>query len=132
MTYGPAVNMEEPKKKLRNLKAHIPDAEHLLQPFGEYLADNLNAFMLPVGFIRTSLKAIYELRTGYRIVSREKVWNSLVGQPLIIYRMLEIEIPFIARTVFEKEFADAVIMLYKEVQEESKYSIMNRDKPSRY
>lgn len=122
--YGPAVSMEEPKEKLRELSKYIPETQqYLLQPFGEYLAKNLNEFMVPEGFVRSCLRSIYELKEGVNTRTGDPVKNKLVGHPLLTYKILQMEIPFIARVVFNEEFADSVCTHYERIKRDSEYSI---------
>lgn len=110
------INMEGPKKKLRNLSDHVPTSSHdLLLPFGEYLAERLNWFLLPENFVNGCLGAIRELREDRHGRTGEPIRNSLVGHPPFTYLVLERKIPLIAEAIFEKPFSTWVIDHYHEL-----------------
>lgn len=112
-----AISMEPMKEKLRNLKEYLPGEDNFMYNFGKYLADTLNPELIPEGFNLACELAIDALRKGgdYGSYGKVKVPPSLVGCPSMLYSVLRMRIPAIAKAACPPEFAEEVNKVYKEV-----------------
>lgn len=112
-----ALSMEEPKKKLANLREFIPDANHeLLYDFGRHLASYLNSELVPQGFVMGCELALYDLQVGVNGFTGKPIQSSLVGYPPIIYALLRMKIPNIAAAIFPADFAEQVKAFVEQVK----------------
>ncbi len=109
---GQALSMEEPKRKLMNLEAFIPDdpnnpneSLHLLYDFGRHFADYLNSQLVPTGFVLKCELALHDLQTGVNGFTGKPIRSRLVGYPPIVYSLLRMEIPRLVDAVLPAEFA---------------------------
>ncbi|MFA6585406.1 MAG: hypothetical protein WCS97_03110 [Candidatus Paceibacterota bacterium] len=111
-----AISMEEPKKRLANLKEFMPKANDHVLAFGRFLAEYLNnPELVPQGFVMGCELALYDLRKGVHGFTGNPIQSSLVGYPPMIYRMVRMEIPRIADAVFPEDFASGVKAFMAEV-----------------
>jgi len=100
--------MEEPKKKLKELKEYLPDATDELIHVATYLADHLHNQLSPLGFIMAWAMAITDLQKGVDGKTNEPIHNRAVGYPPMIYDLLRMSLPRIADAVLPTSFADGV------------------------
>ena len=101
--------MEEPKRRLLNLKTYLPKAANpLVYDFGRYLSQHCEnrKETSPMGFVLICELAICDLAMG--AVKYPAISFQLSGQPAGVYDHLHHEIPAIADAIFPEEFAAAV------------------------
>lgn len=115
MEISDAVSTEEMKAKLQNLKEHMPNKPQFTYDFGAYLATRLNPQLNPMGFNMTIQLTLYDLQTGVNGFTGEPVPCSLSGMPAMVYALMEMNIPIIARAVCPGDFADKVAQVYAEI-----------------
>jgi hypothetical protein len=94
------------RDRLLRLREYMPGQQELVYSFGEYLADHINPDIVPLGFVMAAHLALYDIQQGVDSRTNEKITGSLVGQLPLIYRLLEMEIPLIAKAIFPNDFAD--------------------------
>ena len=119
MTLEDAISMEPVKEKLRNLRVHLPQDVESTYQFGEFLADRLNPDLVPKGFLLAAQLALCDLSTGVDGYTGEPIIGGLTGQPPGLYRLLEMRIPDIARTVCPVDFAEGVKRAYDQFREKA-------------
>ena len=107
-----ALSMDEAKVKLRNLKEHMPDLDgaraRLLLPFAELLADYMNPELVPQGFVIACELLLHDVEAGVNGRTGEPIRSDLVGYPPVLYRLLRLEIPALAKAIFPEDFAKGV------------------------
>lgn len=109
------LSMEEPKKKLNELKKYMPGAQDTIYEFGRFLSERLNPELVPEGFVLGCELAIYDLQKGVDGFTGEPINSNLVSYPPMVYALLRMEIPHIASVIFSEEFATAVKIFFQEV-----------------
>lgn len=112
-----AISMEEPKKRLANLKEFMPKANDQVLAFCRFLAEYLNSEIVPQGFVMGCELALHDLQKGVHGFTGKPIQSSLVGHPPMIYRLVRMEIPRIADAVFPEDFASGVKAFIAEVNE---------------
>ena len=112
-----AISTEEMKEKLRNLKEYMPKEEDVLYSFGRYLAKRLEGHpeLVPEGFNVTVELALHDLQKGIDGYTQKPIQSRLVGYPPIIYSLLRMRTPDIAKAVCPEDFAEGVRKMYEEV-----------------
>ena len=104
-----AISTEGMREKLENLRDYMPGEDKTIYEFGGFLASRLNQEELaPIGFNVTSELALYDLQAGVDGFSQQPIRNGLVGYPTVIYAMLKMRIPDIAKAVCPEDFAREV------------------------
>ena len=106
------------KEKLRNLREHMPDQNDQIYSFGAYLADRLNPELVPEGFNMAAELALYDLQKGVNGFTGKPIQSRLVGYPPMIYGILRMQVPEIAKAVCPEDFAKGVIEFYEQVNAE--------------
>jgi hypothetical protein len=91
------INTSDAAAKLRNLRAHLPGTDDLLERYGRRLADRMNPELNQFGFAIAATSTLDELRRDDR-----------AGYPDIIFTILFNRIPEIADAVCPAEFGAAV------------------------
>jgi len=110
-----ALSMTEAKQKLAELEKHMPNQEGTVYDFGHFLAERLNPSLVPQGFVMACELAIYDLGTGVDGFTNKPIHNELVGYPPVVYMVLRMTIPGIAKAIFPAEFAQEVETVIREV-----------------
>lgn len=110
-----AISTEPIKEKLKNLEKYMPEEEDTIYRFGEFLADRLNQQLNPLGFNMAAELTLYDLQRGIDGFSGQPIRNSLVGYPPMIYFLLRMRVPDIAKAVCPEDFAMEVENFQKEV-----------------
>lgn len=103
-----AINTDEMKKKLQNLREYMPGETRFFYDFGSYLATRLNSRLNPIGFNMAAVLTLYDLETGVNGFTGERVPASLSGMPSVVYGVMATRIPDIARAVCPGDFAKSV------------------------
>ncbi|MBI5153087.1 MAG: hypothetical protein HZA36_01360 [Parcubacteria group bacterium] len=103
-----ALSMDEAKQKLMALGEHLEGAQSTTIDFARFLASRLNSQLVPMGFVMACELALYDLQKGVDGFSGQPIRSSLVGYPPMIYVLLRVEIPMIAKAIFPEEFAAGV------------------------
>jgi|SRR3989344_1483850 len=111
-----ALSMDEPKQKLRELEKYMPNAVETVHAFGRFLVERLNSQLVPMGFVVGCHLAIHDLETGVDGFTGKPIRNGLVGYPPMIYALLGMEIPAIAKAIFPADFAAKIEAFVEEVQ----------------
>ncbi len=96
------------RDRLLGLREYMPGQTDIVYSFGKYLADHMNPNIVPQGFVLGAHLALYDIEQGVDSRSNKKIGGSLAGQQPMIYRILEMEIPLIARAIFPHDFAGKV------------------------
>lgn len=111
------LSTDEAKEKLAELEKHMPKAsDEVVYKFGHFLAGRLNnPEIVPQGFVMACELALYDLQQGVDGFSNKPIQSSLVGYPPMIYGLLRMEIPEIAKAVFPEDFAAEVKTMFDEV-----------------
>jgi hypothetical protein len=119
-----AIQTDEIKAKLRDLKAYLPERDDVTYKFGSYLAERLEGHpeLLPMGFKMAAELALYDLEKGVNGFTSEPIRSSLVGYPMM-YRLMSMEIPNIADAVCPPEFAKEVREFCDHVDEQVRKSV---------
>jgi len=110
-----ALSMDEAKQKLAELKKYLPDATDDLIDFGCFLAGRLNPTLAPRGFVIACGLALYDLQQGIDGLTKKPIHSKLVGYPSMIYGLIRMEIPEIAKAIFPEEFAVGVKTMFDEI-----------------
>lgn len=111
------LSMEEPKRKLAKLEEFIPTThDNLIYEFGRYLAGKLNPELVPMGFILAYAIALQDLQAGKDSDANLSIRGKLVGYPPMMYGILHMYLPIIAKAIFPEEFANAVKNKYDEIR----------------
>jgi hypothetical protein len=104
--------MEKPdgviRDRLMRLREYLPNQQDLVYEFAEHMATHTNAELVPQGFIMVATLALYDLQTGIDGFAQKPLTSRLVGQPPMIYRIIELMIPMIAQAIFPADFAGVV------------------------
>lgn len=116
---APALSMDEAKQKLAKLEDFMPNAANeLVYHFGKYLAGRLNPELVPQGFVMGCELALYDLQKGVDGFTNEPIRGKLVGYPPMIYALLRMEIPRIAKAVLPEAFAKEVKDFIEQIKTE--------------
>ena len=110
-----AISTDEIKAKLQNLREFMPGRDNFTYEFGAYLGTRLNPRLNPMGFNMAVQLVIYDLEKGVDGFTGKPVPSSLSGMPSMIYVLMEMNTPVIAKAVCPPNFADAVQKVYDEV-----------------
>lgn len=114
-----AISMVEAKVKLSNLQEFMPEqSTDLIYELGAYLATRLNDRLVPAGFVLGMHLALYDLKKGINGFTGEPIRNSLVGYPPMLYDVMSMYIPRIARAVFPEDFANEVQLFVDEANKQ--------------
>ncbi len=96
------------KDRLLRLREYLPNQQKLVYSFAEYLAQHVNADLVPEGFFLAANLALYDLQEGVDGYSGKPIRNEAVGQVPLIYTLLELSIPQIAQAIFPSDFASCI------------------------
>ncbi len=112
-----SLSMKEVKLKLANLKELMPQSNDTIWKLGIFLSEYLNEELTPSGFVFGTELAIHDLQKGVNGFTNQKISNSLVGYPGIMYNLMRIAVPEIAGAVLPIEFAVEVKKVIKDAKE---------------
>lgn len=96
------------RDRLRNLATYLPGQQKIVYDFAAHIANYVNAELVPQGFVMAAVLALYDLQVGVNGYTNEPIRSNLVGQPPMIYKIIEMMIPKIAEAAFPPDFADVV------------------------
>ncbi len=96
------------RERLLNLRQHLPGQQQAIYDFAAHMANYTNAELVPQGFAMAAALALYDLQEGSNGFTGKPITGSLVGQPALVYRLIEMMVPNIAKAIFPAEFAGGV------------------------
>lgn len=115
MSLEEAISTEPIKEKLKNLRQYMPGQLDEIYDFAAYLAGRLNPQLLPRGFYITAKLALYDLEKDVNGLTGQRIRSTLVGYPSLIYELLRVKIPEIAKAVCPEDFAKGVQEFYEQI-----------------
>ena len=107
-----AIDMKEAKEMLMDISVD-DDTDDMIKEFGRFLSPRLNDELVPVGFVLGCDLALYDLSKGVDGYTKKPIQNRLVGYPSMIYTLIKMRVPTIAKAIFPEEFANEVTDLCK-------------------
>jgi hypothetical protein len=107
-----AIPMTEVKEKLANLEQYLPGQQKTTYDFARYLATTLSGRLAPAGFNLKFQFALADAQVGINGLTHEPVPSEISDLPSIIYTVLEMQMPAIAKAVCPDEFAKKVNEVY--------------------
>lgn len=112
------------RDRLLKLQQYLPGQQQLTYDFAACLAGYTNPAIVPQGFIMAAVLALHDIQVGTNGYTGKPIRGDLVGQMPVVYKLLELEIPIIAKAIFPADFAgevqttmDEIHALIKERQE---------------
>ncbi len=96
------------RDRLRHLSKYMPGQEWMIYAFAEYVAEHVNAALVPQGFVLTAALALHDLEAGVDGFTNKPIKGFLVNQSPLIYGIIEMNLPAIAGAIFPRDFAGAV------------------------
>lgn len=99
------ISLTEPKTKLNNLAAHMPDADDFTCKFAATLALYLNDEMIPEGVNMGCELLLHDLARGKSGYPSIRLPSSLTGQPATVYGIMAMTVPSIVAATFPADFA---------------------------
>ena len=118
-----ALEMNDVKTKLLDLKQYMPEEPDIIYEFGRFLAGRLNPRLTPEGFNLALELAMYDIQTGTEGYTGKPITHALTGYPSTVYVGLRLNLTNIAKAVLPEEF-------YKKFEEVRKKVDENTKKPS--
>jgi len=109
--------------KLRQLAEFLPEANPVLYEFSTLLANCLDQSrkITPLAFVFTASLLVKDLERGIDGFTGKPIRSKLVGYPQEGYRLLEIQIPTIARAIYPADFADNVDSIFQEFEKRKQH-----------
>ena len=106
------------RERLLNLEKYLPRQQSLIYSFAEYLASRINPDIVAEGFVLGAQLALYDIKQGVDGCTGQKLTGILIGQPQMIYNILHMFIPAIARAIFPNDFASRVNKFMDDVNQD--------------
>ena len=113
-----ALDMNQVKQKLTNLRDYMPNQHESVYEFGRLLSERLNPTLVPIGFNLTAEQLVEDLRKGVDSYSGKPIRGKLAGMPKQLYAIWGMFIDQIAEAVCPEDFAQGVKEIRKEIREE--------------
>jgi hypothetical protein len=98
-----ALEMNDIRSKLTNLKQYMTGEPDIIYEFGRFLAERLNPRLTPEGFNLALELAMHDIQTGTGYTGKP-ITHALTGYPQIVYASLGTRLNDIAKTVLPEEF----------------------------
>jgi hypothetical protein len=110
------------RDRLMRLREYLPNQQELVYKFAEYMATHTNAELVPQGFVLVAVLALYDVQKGIDSRTGKPIVGSIACQPAMVYRIIEMMIPTIAKVIFPADFAGVVRTTMDNVHEIQKKS----------
>lgn len=105
------VDMVDVRARLLDLSL-TDDPDDRVKQFCRFLSPYITDNLSPDGFVMLCHLKIADLMLGVDGHTGLPIKNGLVGYPAVIYSILHMRIPGIAREVFPSDYADEVCAVY--------------------